>query len=101
MDIFLRDVPYAASDMDVLVDLAKILHRPPFALYPPTNFHVELFLQGRSSKHRGMGLLTVPTVDVGETFLRLYGSSGLRIKGRNVRFSRSTKPISKGVLEKV
>ena len=99
MDIFLRDVAFAATEIDVLVDLARILHRPPFPLDPPINFHIELFLQSRSNNHRGMGILTVPTVDIGKTFLRLYGSTGLSIKGRTIRFSQSTKPLSQGILE--
>ena len=101
MDIFLRDVPYAANDMDVLLSLAPILHKPPFPLNPPINFHVELFTQRGSSKHRGCGLLTLPTLSVGETFLQSYGSVGLYIKGRTIHFSRSNKPTSRGVLERL
>ena len=101
MDIFLRDVPYAANDMDVLLSLAPILHKPPFPLNPPINFHVELFTQRGSSKHRGFGLLTLPTLSVGETFLQSYGSVGLYIKGRTIHFSRSNKPTSRGVLERL
>ena len=101
MDIFLRDVPYAATDMDVLLALASILHKPPFPRNPLINFHVELFSHNRSTNHRGMGLLTLPTAPIGETFLRSYGSAGLYMKGRTIHFSRSTKPMSNGVLERL
>ena len=101
MDIFLRDVPYAANDTDIVVALAQILHRAPFPRDSPTNFHVELFPQHRSNNHRGMGILTLPTVPIGDLFLRLYAGRGIYMKGRTIQFSRSTKPLSRGVLERL
>lgn len=97
----MRDVPYAANDVDVLLALAHILHKHPFPGTPRTNFHVELFSQSRSSSHRGMGILTVPTESIGTQFLALYGSTGLYLKGRSIRFSKSNKPLSRGVLERI
>jgi hypothetical protein len=58
------------------------LHRPPF---PLTNFHVEIFAQTRSNNHRGMGILNLPTMAIGEKFPRLYCSSGLYLKGRTIQ----------------
>lgn len=85
-------VPLAATEDDVKVELAKILHKAPFPLEPPLNFDVTLFKKYDS---RGkVGILTLPSVSVGRTFLRSYGSGGVPVKGPTVSFSMSKKPLN-------
>ncbi|KAF9243729.1 RdRP-domain-containing protein [Melanogaster broomeanus] len=63
---------YMTED-DVKVELAKILHKPPFPLEPPLNFGVYLF---KKYNTRGKaGILTLPTESAGRTFLRAYGTT--------------------------
>lgn len=74
MDIFIRNVAYAAREVDVQICLAEILHKPPFPLNPPINFYCQLYHAKSGGKHKAIGMLTFPTEPLGETFLRLYGS---------------------------
>lgn len=99
--IFLRNVAYAASDMDVQVALVEILHRPPFPLDPVINFHVELLHRRGSGNHSGVGISTFPTISLGETLLRSYDTSGLSVKGWTVYFSQSNRPLNRGVVERL
>jgi len=70
MDIFMHNIAYAAKEIDVRIALAEKLHRPPFPTDPPINFRVHLF-------KRGCGMLTLPTREVGDTFLRTYGHTSI------------------------
>ncbi|KAF9229726.1 RdRP-domain-containing protein [Gyrodon lividus] len=92
MDLYMRRVPLAASEDDVKVELAKILHKPPFPLQPLLNFDVYLFKKYDS---RGKaGILSLPTEIAGNDFLRAYGGIGVLIKGAHVIFTLSTKPVN-------
>jgi hypothetical protein len=74
MQIFMRDISFAASPEDVKVALAQSLHRPPFPTEPPTNFHVDIFRErSKKTKHRGMGILTLPSSEIAQQFLALFG----------------------------
>ncbi|KAF8446342.1 RNA dependent RNA polymerase-domain-containing protein [Boletus edulis BED1] len=92
MDIFMRGVAHAATEEDVKVELAKILHKAPFPLQPLMNFDVSLFKKYNS---RGkVGILTLPNSYAGQIFLRAYGTTGVPIKGPRVMFSLSNKPLN-------
>ncbi|KAG8220148.1 RNA dependent RNA polymerase-domain-containing protein [Butyriboletus roseoflavus] len=92
MDIFMRGVALAATEDDVKVELARILHKAPFPLQPVLNFDVSLFKKYNS---RGkIGILTLPTESAGRTFLSSYGATGVPIKGARAFFSLSNKPLS-------
>ncbi|KAF8557374.1 RdRP-domain-containing protein [Imleria badia] len=92
MDIFMRRVALAATEDDVKVELAKILHRAPFQLEPLLNFDVTFF---KNHNPRGkVGILTLPTENAGHIFLRSYGTAGVRVKGSNILFSLSDKPLN-------
>ncbi|KIK99941.1 hypothetical protein PAXRUDRAFT_30186 [Paxillus rubicundulus Ve08.2h10] len=92
MDLFMKRIALAASEEDVKVELAKILHKPPFPLEPPLNFDVYFF---KKFDTRGkVGILNLPTVSVGNTFLYAYGSTGVPVKGPRIIFSRSNKPVN-------
>jgi hypothetical protein len=90
MDIFMHNIAYAAKEIDVRVSLAEKLHRPPFPTDPPLNFFVHLF------KKRGCGMLTLPTREVGDTFLRTYGHTSITVKGRMIMFRLSDRPLNEG-----
>ncbi|KIO07453.1 hypothetical protein M404DRAFT_998166 [Pisolithus tinctorius Marx 270] len=91
MNIFMTQVALAARADDVKIELAKILHKPPFP-EDPLNFDVTIFRKHDS--RGGVGILALPTAAAGETFLRSYGSSGVTVKGARIRFKHSTKPIT-------
>jgi hypothetical protein len=89
MDIFMHNIAYAAKEIDVRIALAEKLHRPPFPTDPPINFRVHLF-------KRGCGMLTLPTREVGDTFLRTYGHTSILVKGRKIMFRLSDRPVNEG-----
>ncbi|KAJ6501486.1 RdRP-domain-containing protein [Mycena vitilis] len=120
MQIFMRDISFAASEEDVKVALAQCLHRPPFPVdpLPIVNFHVDIFRdRSRKTKHRGIGILTLPSKEIGQQFLALYGeretpdlfgfrnrsrtSGGISIKNRNVQFKPSDRAVNVGLVERV
>lgn len=91
MNIFMTQVALAAKEDDVKIELAKILHKPPFP-DDPVNFEITIFPKYDS---RGrIGILALPSATVGDTFLRSYGSSGVTVKGGRIIFKHSTKPIT-------
>jgi RNA-dependent RNA polymerase len=92
MDLFMRGVALAATQDDVKVELAKILHKAPFPLEPLLNFDVTLF---KNHNSRGkVGVLTLSNEDAGRTFLRSYGTAGVQVKGPRVFFSLSNRPLN-------
>lgn len=92
MDIFMRSVALAATEEDVKVELARILHRVPFPLEPVMNFDVTLFK--KYDKRGKVGILTLPVESAGRTFLASYGNSGVPIKGVRAFFGLSNKPVN-------
>ncbi|KAJ7608735.1 RdRP-domain-containing protein [Roridomyces roridus] len=101
MEIFIRNVTFSASENDVKEALAERLHRPPFDTTTPLNFQVALFRAQRSHTHRGIGLVTLATSDAGETFLGIYGVSGVNIRGRVALFSRNKQPPNLALIDAV
>jgi hypothetical protein len=87
----MRNIAYAAKEIDVRIALAEKLHRPPFPTDPPLNFRVHIF----NSKKRGCGM-TLPTQEVGDTFLRTYGHTSIMVKGHKIMFRLSDKPVNEG-----
>jgi RNA-dependent RNA polymerase len=90
MDIFMHNIAISAKVIDVRIVLAEKLHRPPFPTDPPLNFHVHFF------KKKGCGMLTLPTQEVGNTFLLTYGHIGIMVNGRMIKFRLSDKPVNEG-----
>jgi RNA-dependent RNA polymerase len=80
------------KEIDVRIALAEKLHRPPLPADPPLNFRVHIF----NSKKRGCGMLTLPTQEVGDTFLRTYGHTSIMVKGRKIMSRLSDKPVNEG-----
>ncbi|KAF7319857.1 RdRP-domain-containing protein [Mycena kentingensis (nom. inval.)] len=99
MELFIRNVAFAASDDDVKEALAERLHRPPFDTSTKMNFRVDLF---RKHGPRGkQGLVTLPTRDAGEIFLAFYGQSGVKIKSQFAFFSRNRQQENTARIEAV
>lgn len=89
MDIFMYNIAFSAKEIDVRIGLAEKLHRPPFPTDPPINFRVHLF-------KKGCGILTLPTQEVGDTFLLTYGHTSINVNGRMIKFRLSDKPVNEG-----
>ncbi|KAH7916477.1 RdRP-domain-containing protein [Hygrophoropsis aurantiaca] len=96
MDIFMRNIAYAASELEVKLALESLLHKPPF---PPQRVNFEIKLFKKHGKAMGVGILTLPIKEVGEQFLRLYQE--VVVRGRPIRFSPSTKPIDETLVKKL
>lgn len=96
----MRNISYAANEHDCKVALAPLLHRPPFPSDRPINFDIRLFSKRGNQGHTGCGLLTLPTMDVANTFLRTYGR-GVSIRSRVVAFCPSTKQPDQGLIKRV
>ena len=86
----MHNIAFSAKEIDVRIVLAEKLHRPPFPTDPPVNFNVRLF------KKKGCGMLTLPTQEVGNTFLLTYGHTGTMVNGRTIKFRLSDKPVNEG-----
>ena len=91
MDIFMHGIAFSAKVIDIRIAFAEKLHRPPFPTDPPLNFYVQLF-----RPKKGCGILTLPTQEVGSTFLSTYGHRGIIVNGRVIKFRLSDKPLNEG-----
>ncbi|KAF9490125.1 RdRP-domain-containing protein [Pleurotus eryngii] len=101
MQIFMRNVAFKVKEDDLKLALANIIHRPPFPLETKINFHVELFRQPRSDIHRGIGLLTLPSADIGEHFLATMHRLPFSLQGRQIHFCKSTRTPNQPLIIKV
>ena len=91
----MRNIAFSAKVIDIRIALAEKLHRPPFPTDPPLNFHVQLF--GK----KGCGILTLPTREVGNTFLVTYGHTGITVNGRPIKFQLSDRPVDEGRVRRI
>ena len=86
----MRNIAFSAKAIDIKIALAEKLHRPPFPTDPPLNFHVQLF------RKKGCGMLTLPTKEIGNTFLLTYGHTSITVNGRSIKFQLSDRPVNEG-----
>ncbi|KAF5337043.1 hypothetical protein D9611_003329 [Ephemerocybe angulata] len=96
MDIAMKNVSSSATKIDLEELLATHLHHPAFLgggrATTPFNFNVHLPMsKPPMQRHSGTAFLTLPTRDLGDRFLRLYGQTGLSLKRKTIWFSRSNK----------
>jgi RNA-dependent RNA polymerase len=87
MEVFMHNMAVSVTVMDVKVALANVLHQRPF----PTeriHFDVKIF-----KKSKGCGSLTIPLKEFGEIFLRMYGKTGIAVKGRRIMFKPSRRNV--------
>ncbi|KAE9396411.1 RdRP-domain-containing protein [Gymnopus androsaceus JB14] len=102
MDIFMRNIDFSATQQDVIRTLAKELHRQEYSPDTPINFHIRLFQPGRRGswkRNSGCGLLTLPSIELGERFLSEYGEDAepqrhVVIRAKRAFFKKSSKPLS-------
>lgn len=77
-EVFMQNVPFSTTHVEIVRSLAEILHNPPFynSDNQLTNFHVALHrgkhLQ-RGRKHNGNGSLTLPDPNLASLFLQYFG----------------------------
>ncbi|KAF8507372.1 RdRP-domain-containing protein [Hysterangium stoloniferum] len=111
MDVFMRDIPYMVDDTTLTLELARVLHNPPFTQHAPSgtliNFKVHLLpdKKYRRHPHSGSGSLTLPSTAIGEEFLRLfcngYRSAKLEGHSRQITFGRSNRSPRPDVLGEI
>jgi len=99
------NVDYSLTEHRVVTRLTEILHDPlgPFHSEPPMIFHVHLHRSPLANqKNSGIGILTLPSEQIGERFLELHGSDPphipLTIGGRKVIFNKSKKPLRNDIV---
>ncbi|KAL1748886.1 RNA dependent RNA polymerase-domain-containing protein [Schizophyllum fasciatum] len=111
MDIFMRNIGFSTTQYELTQSLADILHHEPYNHMSglPINFAVRLFKDKNGVRqHRGMGILTVPTEEIGRTFLFEYGEAlgrapfklcyPPRSNGRAVKFKLGDRPPIASIL---
>jgi len=106
MNIDMKNLDFSLSRPQVIEALAKVFHHDPFrpsAEHALVNFHVHLYKPiNIVHNNKGSGVLTLPSVELGEAFLRLYGSNNpLRIGRRNTKFLASKKRLETDIVEKI
>ena len=109
MNIDITNLDFSLSKPQVVEALAEVLHNEPFRPSPehaPGKFHLHLY-KAKNPVHtnNGRGLLTLPSVEMGEAFIHLYGSSNpsipLRIGGRVTKFLVSKKQLERDIVDKI
>ena len=102
----MSSIPVSTSNNRLTLELANILHSPPFRDRedPVFNFHVYLFKQRKIGPWRS-GSLTLPTVDIANLFLRLYGhptaTRHISIGAARLRFAPSHKSARPDVVRSI
>ncbi|KAH9857867.1 RdRP-domain-containing protein [Lenzites betulinus] len=106
MEVFMTNIPLGTSNFKLKIELAKILHAPPFATPTalPMNFEIYLFPRRRRSPWQ-YAALTLPSARIGEVFLQLYGQPNprhiLTVGNSRIQFQRSRNAPRREVLEQV
>ncbi|KAJ7102228.1 RNA-directed RNA polymerase 2 [Mycena belliarum] len=114
IEVHLQGISFSTNKHQVVAELAKILHREPYAAFStvlgPTNFHVYLFndARGGGRPHSGSGSLTL-LKNVGLHFLQEYGErpdgrpppKPFHIGGRRVKFSMGRRKPRQDVVERI
>ncbi|KAJ8482744.1 hypothetical protein ONZ51_g5138 [Trametes cubensis] len=105
MEVYMTNIPETSPHV-VQLNLANILHAPPFRQpnSNPINFEVYLFPRKLRSTWRS-GALTLPTQECGDHFLRLYGGvqpqHSLLIGNTRIQFKASTRTARRDVVERI
>lgn len=106
MEVFMRNIAYSVDHKDLTRELARILHGPDFVHSSiRINFRIFLLPDKRGlGSHRGCGKLTLPTEEVGNHFLALFGNLATRVLAlgnRRIFFSLSKTPPRADVVEEI
>lgn len=108
MEIFVRNLPVSISNSKLELELSNILHSPPMrdpTTEPIFNFDVHLFQHRKRQSYR-IGALTLPTVELGHRFLRIYGGEPFPMRRMiigttSVLFMQSKKSARPEVVERI
>src|SRR5882762_5777135 len=108
MDVFMRNIEYKQTQLDLKIVFEEVLHNPPFlsSLEPPFNFFITLFPSKTPfQNHGGCGILSVPTRAIGLKFLELYGGNQpprpITLGGRRLGFAVSKSPVDKDLIQRL
>lgn len=91
----------------VKLEVAKVLHSPPYLTDPLTNFDVRLFPDKRRGghSHGGNGALTLPNEALGAQFLQIYGNPTptrvIKLGNRFIRFEKSRRVARRDVVDTI
>ncbi len=102
----MKNIPSSTKDTKLKLELANILHVPPFRDPTETlfNFNIFLFKQRKRGPWRA-GALTLPSESIGSLFLQLYGGPSplhsLLIDTTRVQFHASNRPVRRDVVERI
>ena len=105
----MRGLSYSATKEDIIIEIAKILHRDDFlGLWGsiPVNLEVQLYRNKRSGiGHSGSGRFTVALPSVAFRFLQEYGGDHprnvVRCSNRQVFFNTSTGTPRRDIVDKL
>ena len=109
MEVFMRNVNFSFTQVEIVLQLSQVLHGPDFAEHNSLaliNFHVHLHRDKRGIRlHGGTGSLTLPTRECGNLFLSLFGTSTRKtfaLGNKRVTFQASRNPSGRAdVLESI
>lgn len=104
MEIFFDNVHQSATVSTVKIMIAGVLHRPEYRSPTPINFDISFFPQANADQcHRG--LLTLPTDEIGQHFMRDFGGNRprrtLAIAEQSIMFRPSKKPLREDVVKRI
>ncbi|KZT74711.1 RdRP-domain-containing protein [Daedalea quercina L-15889] len=104
MDIFMRNVAFNVDQRTLKLHLAPIFHAPEYSggSATPINFEVRIFKHNKGRTKNGV--ITVPTIQIGQRFLQDYGKPSPQKRlhvGTTIYFEQSTKPPLADALETV
>ncbi|KAG6814591.1 hypothetical protein H0H92_000120 [Tricholoma furcatifolium] len=101
MNVRILNLPYEVNEWDVTRHIAKIVHANGFAPPPrdehtvqrPINFKVKLHpSKAGGVGNDGSGILTLPTEQTGNKFLKWVEDTPLKISAKKVKFRRGGHP---------
>jgi RNA-dependent RNA polymerase len=109
MNICMKNLDYSLSKTQVVMELAQVLHQAPHRpspAYEPINFDLHLHRATNPVRNnKGIGNLTLPTIEIGQLFLNLHGSdrprSPITIGGRITKFLLSNQPPNPVIVERI
>lgn len=109
MEVFMRNINFLSNQVEIVHQLAQVLHGPDFAEHNSLarfNFHVHLHRDKRGIRaHGGTGSLTLPTRECGNLFLSLFGTPTRKtfaLRNKRVTFQASRNPSGRAdVLESI
>ncbi|KAG8758387.1 hypothetical protein FRC14_000156 [Serendipita sp. 396] len=89
MEVFVRNIPYAADEIQVTRALATVLHGASFREFmggAPFNFIVRLIKNKdkRQRRHSGCAIVLVPTWAIGSRLIQKANSDAIWLQGRRI-----------------